>query len=560
MEHLKVAIMCNGLVFPRWQAEAIRYLLSSKEVECTLLIKDARSAERGGRRRREMLRRLPFKNYLWLAYSWLLKKRSTAAQPVDLIELLGDVPVLEATVHTKGKFSEYFADHDVEQIKHQGLDVIIRFSFGIIRGDILEAARYGVWSFHHGDEQKYRGGPPGFWEIYRKEAVTGAILQRLTNKLDAGVILKKGFLKTKRSYRKNRDQLFLESARWPAQVCLDIRYGNADYLNERPSATEAPIYYLPTNSRMIGYGCRYVTRTIAALYHALFYLDFWNIGLVKAPVTAFLEEQKPAEVEWFPLKGTGRFAADPFGVQGKEGITVLFEEFPFNSGKGRIRLTCYTDHGFTGDDLVLEEPFHLSYPFLVQYGEEIALVPETWESGEVRMYRGDADLRTWHKEQTLIERFAGVDNTLLYHNGRWWLFAMNKHDGVHYHLHLFYADTPSGEWKAHPKNPVKTDIRSARPAGPLFMHNGQLFRPAMDYAEKIEGRIVINRVVVLSETDFREEIVRVIDPYAGSPFPDKIHTLCGVGEYTLIDGCRELFVPWHPGLWGYKIKTLLGRR
>ena len=64
----------------------------------------------------------------------------------------------------------------------------------------------------------------------------------------------------------------------------------------------------------------------------------------------------------------------------------------------------------------------------------------------------------------------------------------------------------------------------------------------MDYAESIQGRITINRIDRLTPTDFHEVAVRTIDPYFGTAFPDKIHTLCGVGDVTLVDGCREAFI------------------
>ena len=98
------------------------------------------------------------------------------------------------------------------------------------------------------------------------------------------------------------------------------------------------------------------------------------------------------------------------------------------------------------------------------------------------------------------------------------------------------------KWKPHPKNPVKTDIRSARPAGTPFLHKGNWYRPSMDYAEKIEGRIFINKVLKLSKTEYEEIPVKVIDPYTDTRFSDKIHTLCEAGEYTIIDGGKEAFI------------------
>ena len=45
---IRAGIMCNGLVFPRWQAEAIRHLLLVDGVEISLLIRDAGKADKGG--------------------------------------------------------------------------------------------------------------------------------------------------------------------------------------------------------------------------------------------------------------------------------------------------------------------------------------------------------------------------------------------------------------------------------------------------------------------------------------------------------------------------------
>ena len=38
-----------------------------------------------------------------------------------------------------------FPDDALERIREKKLDVLIRFGFNILRGEILTAARYGVW-------------------------------------------------------------------------------------------------------------------------------------------------------------------------------------------------------------------------------------------------------------------------------------------------------------------------------------------------------------------------------------------------------------------------------
>jgi methionyl-tRNA formyltransferase len=80
---------------------------------------------------------------------------------------------------------------------------IYRGGSGILRGDILTLCKYGIISFHHGNNDINRGGPPGFWEVYNKEPSTGFIIQKLKNELDGGDVLFKGEIMTSSIYSIN---------------------------------------------------------------------------------------------------------------------------------------------------------------------------------------------------------------------------------------------------------------------------------------------------------------------------------------------------------------------
>ena len=94
-----------------------------------------------------------------------------------------------------------FNHHNFRYLKP---DVLVRFGFGIVKGPMLDLPTHGVWGFHHGDEEKFRGGPPGFWEIMHDDPVTGAVLQRLTEKLDAGRIRDPDLPRVRRGRRLRR--------------------------------------------------------------------------------------------------------------------------------------------------------------------------------------------------------------------------------------------------------------------------------------------------------------------------------------------------------------------
>jgi hypothetical protein len=91
----------------------------------------------------------------------------------------------------------------------------------------------------------------------------------------------------------------------------------------------------------------------------------------------------------------------------------------------------------------------------------------------------------------------------------------------------------------------------------MFIHNGGLFRPSMDYSEKIEGRIVINKIVNLTTNEFNERRHIIINPFQNTYYADKVHTLSQVGPYTLVDGAKELFVFSNFKAFKYKIGTVL---
>jgi hypothetical protein len=82
---------------------------------------------------------------------------------------------------------------------------------------------------------------------------------------------------------------------------------------------------------------------------------------------------------------------------------------------------------------------------------------------------------------------------------------------------------------------VKSDVRSARPAGRLFRRNGCLYRPAQDCSVHYGHAISINRVLRLTRDEFSEEETAKILPRWRKGL-ERTHTLNSAGRLTVIDG------------------------
>jgi hypothetical protein len=226
-------------------------------------------------------------------------------------------------------------------------------------------------------------------------------------------------------------------------------------------------------------------------------------------------------------------------VRRKRTLYILCEEYDYRKSKGRIVYFEIKNRNISCKPRVaMEMPFHISYPYLFAYQGRVYCTPETAAAREISLYEALDFPRDWVKATTLVSDFAGLDPTLFRFQGRWWLTATNLDQGGTNNLYLWHATGLRGPWKAHTGNPVKTDISSSRPAGKPFMHMGHLYRPAQDCTGWYGRRIMLNRVIRLTPTKFREEHAATVEPSASDRYPHGLHTISFEDDITLVDGNR----------------------
>lgn len=436
------------------------------------------------------------------------------------------------------------ADDRHAPIKLGELHFILKLGRGSIPTGMRLATRHGVWCFEH----ENREDPlPFFQEVYDAEDVTQAALLALGRPGGDEVILEQGFFPTeKRSYLQNKKHVLDSIAEWPARVCRRLAQEGGDAAS-RTGWTVRPKGEPIHRPQLLRLWARIAGRRLAFAFERLFRHPQWNIGVLRVPVSEFLRPGAYSDcgIEWFPLRSRDRFLADPFGIVRDGTLHILCEEFEYRCSKGHIGTFDFTDHGFARQlQPAIELSVHMSYPFLVEDAGEIYCIPETSHADEIALFRADEFPRRWSKVAVLVEQFGGVDPTVFHHDGRWWLMCTEKGREKDVKLWVWHAAGLRGPWTSHARNPVKTDVRGARPGGAPFVHRGVLYRPAQDCSKMYGWRIVIQRVTSLTPSEFVEEPVAVLEASAESPFPLGRHTLTPVGDLVLIDGHRTVFV-WH---------------
>lgn len=542
---LRFGIMCDGADMAAWQWDCLDRLRKVAGCVPVAVVVNAAPAKQIPLARR--LRRSVVSGRLaWAVFDRLVVSRSTrVTQTSPPPDWMRELVQMECTVEKKGRHSEHFREEDIARLRALDLDFLIKFGFGIIRGDILGAARHGVWSFHHDDETRYRGAPPCFWEIYHGDSVTGAILQRLTERLDGGVVLKRGHFRTIRhSYVANRDQALANSTIWPAQVCRDILNGEANYLDSPPTSSSAPIYRYPGDLQIARFLFRVVRNWLGMQLEELLFCDMWNVGVVSQPIEAVARGGSLGKVRWLDAPGGDRYFADPSVLRVDGQAWILAEDYDYGGDHGLIAARpldgTTSAAGWTS---VLVARHHLSYPQLFEHHGEVYCLPEHSRSGGVVLFRAERFPDRWVEAATLLAGFAGIDPTLFFHDGRWWLFSTDLENGENSHLHVFYSDSLEGPYRPHANNPVKIDVRASRGAGPLFRLDGAWIRPTQNDSMTYGGSITLNRLVRLTPEAFEEETVRELVPEPHGDYSRGLHTIHGLDDMTVIDGKRRRIVP-----------------
>lgn len=536
---LRFAVMVNSMEVQKWQYDSIESLVKEHTSKPVLIIvQDKTSAIKPSFWRR--LVEYPWQNILFRKYYQYFFK-PLAFKTKSLKELVKEVPVIKCQVK-KRKVSEYFTEEDIAIIKSYKPDFILKFGFGILKGEILTCSPMGIWSFHHGDEQKYRGVPPAFWEVFNRDPKSGAILQRLTEKLDGGVILRKGHFKTiNHSWKANLDQSISFSKNWPADVCREIICQNTFPDQIEGVSTTAPIYKVPGNTTFVYFLLKQFVNKIKFHFNEIFYAEIWQTGLIKARTADILSGLQytieDEDVEWVKSKNNNSYYADGFAVKINERILLLFEDYSYSGKKGHISAIWYSERNasFSKPVNVLDEPWHLSYPFIFKYEGDIYCMPECKAHKSVELYKLDILSMKLVPYRTLIEGLEAVDPTLVFHQNHWYLF-FTAGNATNVELHIWHAEKLEDEFVPHVLNPVKSDISNSRPAGSLFYLDGKLYRPAQDASRTYGGRIIINEIKILSEDSFLEMAVNILEPPASFL---GLHNISFAGDYMYFD-CKKM--------------------
>ena len=417
---------------------------------------------------------------------------------------------------SKSKINLNFPDEEINILENQNLDCLIRCGSGILKGKILNVAKFGILSFHHADNRVNRGGPAGFWEVFKKIDSTGFIIQILNEELDGGKVLIRGSFMTQNTWAKNRANIFEKSNFFMKKILSEIAVSHKLPEAEPYIPYDKPIYKLNKTSTLIQYIAKVFipifVNKIINIYKGIKVVR-WNVAYhFNDSFGKFLRDYKEIK------NPKGRFLADPFLFEYSKRQFIFVEDFHYKESKGKISAIEITKNGEKFYDSILEEDFHLSFPYVFESDGLIYMIPETHSINQIRLYKCIEFPRKWKLHEILMENISSpVDSIVLKKSNYWFLLTNICSSGLNdtmSELHIFYSEIfPTQNWKPIKSgNPVIFDSLKARNGGIIY-HKGDLYRVNQRQAKSLYGESFgINKITTLDKDKYEEKNINNVFP------------------------------------------------
>lgn len=497
MSRIKIGLVVDGLRADRYVEELVRWAKAQPSIRFSLILQPRRTP--------------PGALAVLLRAERMLLRRNRAHRDHyalrDLSGIAGNIV-------------------DAESARALDLDLLILGTPDAPCHELLGASRLGVIAFLHQDH-----GFAGFWECYRREPCTEFRIRKLGAAREE--VLARGAFKTLFYYSLNQAHVYKKTVSHLKHLLEGVA-ASGRLPAAQPGVRSRPA---PGAAHLLAYRGKLLGRVaLKALARLPFLRERFGVALVPGtwdqPVREVRARTPP-----------GSFWADPF-LHTRGGRTYCFaEEIDRGANRGRIGVLEVVGGRLVERGTALEEPFHLSFPFLFEYRGELYMCPESAEAREIRVYRCIGFPLKWRLEKTLMRGVSAADTVLFERGGRWWMLTSIDEADTGDHcseLYLFSADSPlSATWTPHRQNPILIDSLGGRNGG-LVREGESLFRLGQCQGfDRYGDGLRIYEIREVSEVRYREGLVREIgsDPSCGI---SRTHHLSTDGRTTVVDYVRGL--------------------
>lgn len=194
----------------------------------------------------------------------------------------------------------------------------------------------------------------------------------------------------------------------------------------------------------------------------------------------------------------GRYwLADPFIFEKDDIVYIFYEAFDLIERKGKIAYSIMKNNGsFTEPTIILNEKYHLSFPYIFEYKNDIYIMPESSSDYRVKLFKATLFPNQWEPADIILPDIYACDS----------IFITNKEER-YLHINEMYHNTPNGSYSScwvknyiYKLNGFKTQLEAIkisegdygiRNAGKSFYIGNKLYRPGQDCRNNQYGKGIV---------------------------------------------------------------------
>lgn len=225
----------------------------------------------------------------------------------------------------------------------------------------------------------------------------------------------------------------------------------------------------------------------------------------------------------------GEFCADPIPFTYKGRNYIFCEQFKKNIKKGCIGYFEIINNKPVNKGIILERPYHLSYPCVFEYNNTIYMIPETSENKTVELYEAIDFPKKWKYIRTLLSGHDYVDTTVLIESHKPFLVTYHTNEKK-YVLEKYDLDKNLESLKF--SGSIEYFSNTGRGAGLYFKSNGLLIRPSQNCIHQYGQGMFLNRIDM--ESSYVE--TKVGEVTLSDVSVSGLNNIVGVHTYAILNG------------------------
>ncbi|SEJ04212.1 hypothetical protein SAMN02910453_1984 [Lachnospiraceae bacterium A10] len=203
------------------------------------------------------------------------------------------------------------------------------------------------------------------------------------------------------------------------------------------------------------------------------------------------------------------WAADPFLVEYRDEIYLFAEIFLYNSERNGVIGYCrYNGDGFSEWQITMDKHWHLSYPNVFVVKDELYMCPESYQAGEVAIYRLLEFPDKWEKVKTIVDNVEYCDSTFIEVNNEKYMFTYERSGSFKRGRGLLCKLSEDG---IHKTRVISESSMGNRPAGNVLVEDGKYIRVAQ-YSKDEYGQGLMLFQIDSFEPIYKEHEIKCVMP------------------------------------------------